>query len=74
MISVAAAVVAHDGANVFRNGVQIADQIFDRFFFQIGLAFDRLVEVVDVSLVMLGVMDFHRPRIDVRLQRIIRIR
>ena len=73
MISVAAAVVAHNGANVFGNGVQIANQIFHRLFLEIS-AFDRLVEVVNVGLVMLGVMDFHRTRINVRLQRIIRIR
>ena len=64
-----AAVVAHDGANVFRNGVETADQIFNRFLFQIGLAFDRVVEISDISLMMLGVVDLHRPRVDVRLER-----
>ena len=73
MISVAAAVVAHNGANVFGNGVQITNQVFHRFLLKIG-ALDRLVDVIDVGLVMLGVMDFHRTRINVRLQRIIRIR
>ena len=46
MVRVTAAVVAHDRANVFRHGVQIADQILDRFLFEIGFAFDRVVEVV----------------------------
>jgi hypothetical protein len=53
---------------------EIADQVFHRFLFEIGIAFDRLVDVVDVSLVMLGMMDFHRLRIDVRFQSIVRIR
>ena len=66
-----AAIVAHDGANVFRNGVEIADQVFDRFLFQVGLAFDRVVKVGDVGLVMFGVMDLHRPRVDVRLECVI---
>jgi hypothetical protein len=68
----AAAVVPHDCANVFRNGIKVTDQVFHGFLLEIG-AFYRLVNVVDVSLVMLGVMDFHCARIDVRLQRIIRI-
>ncbi len=74
MIRVAAAVVAHDCANVLRHRFQITDQIFHRFLFEIGFAFDRLVDVVDVSLVMLGMMDFHRLRINVRFQSIVGVR
>jgi hypothetical protein len=33
-------------------------------------AFERLVRVVDVRLVMLAVVDLHRLRVDVRLERI----
>ena len=53
---------------------EIADQILDRFLFEFSFAFDRVVHVVDVSLVMLGVMDFHRLRIDVRFQSIVGVR
>jgi len=53
---------------------KITDQVLNRFFLQIGFAFDGVIEVSDVSLMMFGVMDFHRLRIDVRLQSIVRIR
>ena len=69
-----AAVVAHRGANVFRDSVEVADQFLDRFAFELGLAFDRLVQVGDVSLVMLVVMDLHRLCIDVRFQGVVRVR
>ena len=74
MISVTPAVVAHNCANVFRHRFQVADQIFHRFLFEISFVFDRLVDVVDISLVMLGMMDFHRARIDMRFQSIVRVR
>ena len=74
MVRMSAAVVAHDRADVFGNGIQIADQIFDRLFLQIGFAFDRVVHVGDVRLMMLGVMDFHRLRVDVRLERVVLVR
>src|SRR4029077_12695564 len=54
VISMAAAVVPHDCANVFRHSIQIADEVFHGFLLEIG-ALDRLVEVVDISLMMLGV-------------------
>ena len=68
----AAAVVPHDCANVFRHGIEVTDQVFYGFLLEIG-ALDRFVQVIDVSLVMLRVVDFHCARIDVRIQRIIRI-
>ena len=46
---------------------EIANQIFDRFFSG-RPCLCCLIDVVDVSLVMLGVMNFHRARIDVRLK------
>ena len=46
MIRVTAAVVANDGADVFRHGVQVADQIFDRFGFQLGLPSMALFRLV----------------------------
>ena len=66
-----AAVIAHHSANVFRHRVQITDQILDRLGRQLRLVLERVVDVRDVGLVMLGVMDLHRARIDVRLKRIV---
>jgi len=53
MIGVTATVIPHDRANIFRNSVEIFDQIFNRFVFEIGFAFDRVVNVGDISLMML---------------------
>src|SRR5262249_3785930 len=36
-------------------------------------ASDRAVDIVDIRLVVLRMMDFHRPRIDVRLQGVVGI-
>ena len=54
--------------------LKISDQILDRLRGQIGLVFERVVNVGDVSLVMLGVMDLHRPRVDMRLESIVGVR
>ncbi len=73
MVRVTAAVVAHRGANVFGDGVEVADEVLDRFAFEVGFAFERLVQIGDVSLVMFVVMDLHRLCIDVRLQGVVRV-
>ncbi len=41
---------------------------------QLRVAFEGGVQLVDVALMMLGVMDLHGARVDVRLERIERIR
>ncbi len=66
----AAAVVAHDALQVFRQRLGLLDQLFHR---QVGVfgAFQRSVDVVDVRLVMLGVVDFHRRCVDMRLERVV---
>ena len=74
MVGVAAAVIAHDAANVFGHGGEVLDQIFDGFAGQIGLVLQGVVDVGDVSLVMLGVMDLHRARVDMRLERVVSVR
>ena len=38
---------------------------------EIGVAFDRGVEIVDVGRVVLVVVNLHRLRVDVRLERVI---
>jgi hypothetical protein len=71
MIGVTAAVIAHRRANIFRHRIQVADQILDRFVRQIGFVFKRVVYVRDISLVMFRVMNFHRTRVDVRLECVV---
>jgi len=65
MIGVPAAIISHYCANIFRDSTQVADQSSTDFFSR-SLCLDRVVDVGDVSLVMLGVMDLHRARVDVR--------
>ena len=74
VIGMPAAVVADDVANGFRHAGQSTHQIFDRLGGQIRMGFERLVDVVDVSLMVLAVMDQHGRGVDVRLQRIMGIR
>src|SRR6185503_9259268 len=69
VIPVAAAVVAHCGADVFRNAVDTAADLLDALALKVGMLFQRGVEIGDVSLMMLPVMDLHRLRVDVRLER-----
>ncbi len=69
VVDVAAAVVADDGANVFRHAVQIAQQVFSRVFAEVGMLLDGAVERGDVGLVVLVVMQVHRLGVDVRLER-----
>mgnify|MGYP003694796483 CR=1 FL=1 len=72
MIGVAAAVVANGGANVFRDGIQITgSNLRPISSASSGLILERVVHVGDVSLMMLGVMNFHRARVDVRLERVV---
>ena len=60
--------VAHGAANVLRNGVEIEDQLQRRLLEQLRVLLDRGVEIVDVSLMMLVMVNRHGVRIDVRLQ------
>jgi hypothetical protein len=65
---VAAAVIAHGGANVFGNGVDAAAQVVDALRLKVGVLLECRVQVGNVSLVMLPVVNLHRLRIDVRLE------
>src|SRR3546814_6509378 len=70
MGGVCAAVVAHRACDLLGQGVDVAYQVLGRLVGVFG-AVDRLVEFVDVGLVVLGVVDLHRLRVDVRLERVV---
>ena len=74
VIGVAATVVAHRATDVLRHGVQIAHQVLNGFALKLSVAGDGVVELGDVGVVMLAVVDFHGLCINVRLQRIVRVR
>ena len=69
----AAAVVTDCGADVFRNGAELANEGLDGFGFQRDVAGNRLVHVGNVRIVMFAVMDFHCHRVDVRFECVFRV-
>src|SRR6266545_503888 len=72
VVRVAADVVANGGADVLRNDLDARQDVLDRAAVPLG-ALERLVRVVDVSLVVLVVVDAHRLLVDVRLERVVRV-
>ena len=50
---------------------QIIDKLIDIKRRQGRLILERIIGIVDVGLVVLGQMDFHRARINVRLQGVV---
>src|SRR5262245_11415673 len=74
VVGMAAAVVAHRRANVFGYRVDVAQQILDALGLQLGVLLQRSVEVRDVCVVMLAVMNLHRLLVDVRFERVRRVR
>ena len=73
MVCVTAAVVAYSAAHGFWQGVQVAYQLSDTLAGEIVVAFERGVEFGDVGGVMLAVVNFHGLRINMRLQRVMRV-
>ena len=56
-------------ADVFRDGVEIADEVVDRFGGERGVIGQGGVHVGDVGLVMLVVVEMHGFSVDERLER-----
>ena len=65
----AAAVVAHGVALVLRHLVELRQELLDRQVPE-RVALEGVVDVRYVGSVVLVMMDLHRARIDVRLERI----
>jgi hypothetical protein len=68
-----ASIVPNGGADIRRNRIQIADQLLEGLFFQIGFSGDSLVQIGDVGVVMFAVMNFHRLGINVRFESFFRV-
>jgi hypothetical protein len=71
MIDVPAAVVPNGRPDLLRHLLEAPQQILGRELGQLRIRRDRLVQVVDVRLMVLVVMELHRLRIDIRLQGIV---
>lgn len=70
VIRVAAAVVAHGVADVFRDGMESAKQIAEGFACQFRVSFERGVEFRHISAVMFAVVNLHGSGVDMRFQGI----
>ncbi len=70
----AAAIVAHRAADIFRHAVQILQNVVNRFRLQVRMPFQGLVQIGDVSAMMFVVMDFHRSSVDIRFKCVVRVR
>ena len=68
-----AGVVAYRRPLVLRELLEVREHLLDGRVGRVG-ALERLVRVVDVGLVVLVVVDLHRLRVDVRLERVERVR
>ena len=74
VVSVTARVVTQYGFLVCWQLIQFGDQLFNGQAGEFRQAFQRSVGVVYVSLVVFGVVDFHRLLIEVRFKGIISVR
>ena len=71
VVVVTTGVVADNGADVIRNRGEVRNQRFDGFGSQSRVRFQRFIRVVDICLMMLRMVNFHRLGINVRDQRIV---
>jgi len=75
MIDVPAGVVAHRGPNILRRGCAVVhEQLFHALRSERRMAFQRLIEVRHIGVVMLAVVNLHRRFINGRFKRVCRIR
>ena len=73
MIGVTATVVANRTTLFSGNCGKVADEFADGFILQIS-ACDGVVQLRDVSIVVLVVMDFHGACVEMWFERVVRVR
>ena len=56
------------------NGVEVRDQVLDRLALMVRMVLERVVQVRDISLVVLAVVNLHGLGVDVRLEGAIIVR
>src|ERR1041385_4332260 len=69
VVVMAAGIVTNRRANVVGHAAQVAQQVFEVLVGQLRVLAQRVVEIVDVGLMMLAVVDLHGLRVDMRLER-----
>ena len=70
VVDVTAAIVADHHADVFRHGLEVADQFAGAFRLEFRFAGDGVVDVGDIGGVVFAVMDFHGAGVDVGFERV----
>ena len=71
MIHMATRIVADRGADVLWHRREAADQCVCAHALKLGLASKGVVQIGDVGLMVLGMMDFHRLRVDMGFECIV---
>jgi len=74
VVDVSAAVVANCGAYVVVNLADVFDQFLDGHLLEIGMSIQGTIQLGYVSVVVLGVVNLHGARIDMRLEGIVSVR
>src|SRR3989344_6056574 len=74
MVSMASAVIYDILANVLRTFADIPQKLFNIFCLQIREEFQCRVEFINVGLMVFAVVNFHCPRVNVRLKRVVSVR
>ena len=72
MVSMTAAIVAHRQLNLLWQTDNIGDSLFDWHFLDARFG-DCVIQVVDVRLMVLAMVNFHRTCIEMRLKGIVLI-
>ena len=73
VVGMAATVVADGSAYLVGYGGEVGNKVFDGLRLEFGVALDGGVEGIDVGGVMLAVMDFHGPGVEVWFEGIVSV-
>ena len=71
MVDVASAIVADGAADVFGDGVEVADEIFGGLAGEVGMLLEGGVQILHIGAVVHVVMQRHRLLIDDRFERVV---
>ncbi len=74
VVGMPAAIVADGRLDRIGHAIDVLHQIFDAHIRQVRMTLERGVDVVHVGAVVLVVVNLHRTRVDMRLERVERIR
>ena len=68
------AVVAYGPTDIFRQGIKVSHQFLNALAGQFIMPFKRGIQLGNISGMVFVMVNFHRLRVDMGLERIIRVR